>query len=440
MYPMTTQINTILRRGLWTISAVLATVGLFQPLALSDDPATASLIDFNEHIRPIFNSHCTACHGGVKQAADISFAYRDQVLPPDGWIVEPGDPDASSLIERVVSDDPDQRMPPPEHGTALSEREIELLTEWIRQGAKWSDYWAYERPQQSVVPAVQQSDWPSQPMDHFVLAKLEAEGIQPSPDATPERWLRRVTLDLTGLPPSPEERAAFLSEVQGSPQTAYSKCVDRLLDSQDYGQRWASVWLDQVRYADSKGLGLDARRNIWKYRDWVIDALNRDLPYDEFTVKQIAGDLLPQPTIEDLIATAAHRLSQSNEEGGTDDEEFRVAAVLDRVNTTWQTWQGVTFGCVQCHSHPYDPFRHEDYYRFAAFFNNTSDCDLDEDWPVKAPIDVQQYDNAAQLDRQIASLGKCNLAIRIQPARRCGHLASGRRPESLVQQRYEIGR
>lgn len=368
-------------------------------------------VDFNAHIRPIFTAHCSACHGGVMQAGDVSFAYRDQVLPPGGWIVEPGDPDSSILMERVLSDDPDICMPPPEHGPPLSPHDTERLATWIRQGAPWSNHWAFEGPKRPPIPDVEDPSWPLRPMDQYVLEKLDDEGIEPSPDADPERWLRRVTLDLTGLPPTIDQQDCFLAELTGTESSpahqerAYADVVDGLLDSPAYGERWASVWLDQVRYADSKGLGLDGRRNIWKYRDWVITALNRDLPYDQFTIKQIAGDLLPEAKLEDQIATAAHRLTQSNEEGGTDDEEFRIAAVLDRVNTTWQTWQGVTFGCVQCHSHPYDPFRHEEYYQFAAFFNNTADCDLNEEWPtIQVPLDVAQYDEAAVLDQQIQSL------------------------------------
>ncbi len=367
---------------------------------INSEPTTR--ISFDQQIRPIFNKHCTACHGGVKQAAEISFAYRDQVLPPNGWIVQPGDPDASVLIERILSDDPELRMPPPEHGPALSTDEVKLLTQWIQQGASWQEHWAYEKPQAHPAPEVETEDWCRQKTDWFILANLERKGLQPSVDATPERWLRRVTLDLIGLPPTIQARDAFLNDVKANGEIAYQKEVDRLLASTSFGERWASVWLDQVRYADSKGLGADGKRNIWKYRDWVIDCFNRDLPYDQFTIKQIAGDLLPNPTIEDLIATAAHRLTQTNEEGGTDDEEFRVAAVLDRVNTTWQAWQGVTFGCVQCHSHPYDPIRHDEYYKFAAFFNNTSDVDLNEDWPVvQAPIDPKEYPQAAELDQQI---------------------------------------
>ena len=377
-------------------------------LTLSLQAATVSAeetVRFNRSVRPIFTKHCTACHGGVKQAAEISFSYRDQVLPPDGWIVEPGDPDASLLIERVVSDDPEERMPPPEHGEKLSKDEIDVLKRWIRQGASWSEHWAYELPIAPETPQVNDADWCRQSLDRFIVAKLQQKGIRPAPDERPERWLRRVTLDLTGLPPTLDERQRFLDSLRQGREQAYRSVVDSLLKSPAFGERWASVWLDQVRYADSKGLGLDGRRNIWKYRDWVIDSLNHDLPFDQFTVKQIAGDLLPNPTMEDRIATAAHRTTQTNEEGGTDDEEFRVAAVLDRVNTTWQTWQGVTFGCVQCHSHPYDPFKHEEYYRFAAFFNNTRDSDLNEDWPtVQVPIDTADYPRAANLDKQLETL------------------------------------
>jgi len=392
----------LLRQGCWLLLAVPC---LHQGMAAAEEPPVPAHIRFNDDIRPILNRACIACHGGLKQAGDVSFVYPEKVLPPDGWIISPGHPEDSSLIERVTSTDPEQRMPPPDHGNALSKHEIELLREWIRQGAKWEGHWAYLPPRDAAIPAVRQQDWCRDPVDRFILARLEQAGIAPSAEAAPERWLRRVSLDLTGLPPALEDRTEFLADLQQHPDTAYETVVDRLLASPDFGERWASVWLDQLRYADSKGLGLDGRRNIWKYRDWVIQALNQDLPYDQFTIKQLAGDLLPDHGVEDVIATAAQRLTQSNEEGGTDDEEFRIAAVLDRVNTTWQAWQGVTFGCVQCHSHPYDPFTHEEYYRFAAFFNNTADCDLDEEWPVvQAPVDPADDATVDRLDRQIGDL------------------------------------
>lgn len=374
-------------------------------LSLPVASISADEVDFNRDIRPLLNRQCAACHGGVKMAGDVSFVMPDSILPPEGWVVEPGDPDASVLIERIESDDPDFRMPPPEHGSPLSPEDVELLRRWIEQGAPWRNHWAYEKPELPTVPTVTESDWPRQELDRFVLDRLTRQGIQPSRDESPQRWLRRVTLDLTGLPPTLQDRQTFLRMIESGQETAYETVVDRLLNSPAFGERWASVWLDQVRYADSRGLGIDGRRTIWKYRDWVIDAFNSDMPYSEFTIKQIAGDLLPNATVYDRVATAVHRLSQSNEEGGTDDEEFRVAAVLDRVSTTWQTWQGVTFGCVQCHSHPYDPFTHEEFYEFAAFFNNTRDCDLNDDWPtVQAPIEAEDVPRATELDRQIDAL------------------------------------
>ncbi len=373
--------------------------------ALAGEPVKPQTIRFNDHIRPIFTKHCTACHGGVKQAGDLSFSYRDKVLPPDGWVVEPGDPESSILMERVLAEAEDEVMPPPEHGPRLSEHEVALLRQWIKQGASWSEHWAFETPRQPSLPKVVDPSWCRQQMDHFVLAALEAKHIRPATDEAPLRWLRRVSLDLTGLPPTIEQRESFLKQVETEGEQAYANAVDELLQSEHFGERWASTWLDQVRYADSKGLGLDARRQIWKYRDWVINALNSDMAYDTFTIKQIAGDLLPNSSIDDRLATAVHRLTQTNEEGGTDDEEFRVAAVLDRVNTTWQTWQGVTFGCVQCHSHPYDPFEQDEYYKFAAFFNNTTDSDLNEDWPIlKAPVNRDDYERASTLDQEIAEL------------------------------------
>jgi hypothetical protein len=221
----------------------------------------------------------------------------------------------------------------------------------------------------------------------------------------PTAWLRRVSLDLIGLPPTPEERAEFLRDVEERGEPAYAGVVDRLLASPQFGERWASVWLDQIRYADSRGLGFDNRRNIWKYRDWVIDAFNRDLPYDEFTVKQVAGDLLPNATIDDLVASACQRLTQANDEGGTDDEEFRVEAVLDRVNTVSQAWLGMTFGCARCHDHPYEPIRHDEYYQLSAYFNNTQDSDMNEEQPLlKVPIDPADYTRAGELDEKIAEL------------------------------------
>lgn len=358
-------------------------------------------VDFERDVRPILNQHCVECHGGVKQAADLSFIHRDAALS----VIEPGVPEESILVDRIVSTDEDEMMPPPEHGSALKRSEINTIKNWIAGGAPWNQPWAYQKPIAPPLPEVSDPDWCKQPMDRYVLAGLDRESIKPSDEAPPQQWLRRVTLDLTGLPPTPSEHDEFIADLQHRGEDAYDRVVNRLLESPSYGERWASVWLDQIRYADSRGLGLDGRREIWKYRDWVIDALNDDMRFDDFTIKQIAGDLLPNPTTSDLVATAANRLTQTCEEGGTDDEEFRIAAVLDRVSTVWQTWQGITFGCVQCHSHPYDPLQHEEFYQFAAFFNNTADSDLGEELPVLAvPLDPKDEPRATELDHQIESL------------------------------------
>lgn len=372
--------------------------------------AAARHVDFNRDIRPIFNSQCMACHGGVKQAGGVSFSYRDQVLGKGKSgrpTVIPGRPNASELIARVTARDPELRMPL--HGAPLAPQQIELLKQWIEEGAPWENYWAFVPPKPQSVPAVKQQGWARQPLDRFILARLEQEHISPAPEADKTALLRRVSLDLTGLPPTPEEQAAFLNDA--SPN-AYEKQVDRLLASPAYGERWASLWLDLARYGDSKGFEKDkARPGVWPYRDWVVDAFNKNLPYDQFVTKQLAGDLLPNAAFEDRIATAFHRQTAANDEGGTDDEEFRLQAVMDRVSTTWSVLNGVSFNCVQCHSHPYDPIRHDEYYKFLAFFNTSRDADiafdaaLEDDWPVlRVPADTANYSEADRLQRQSDAL------------------------------------
>jgi len=386
----------------------ISTTLLFTHVVRAEESPNAP-VEFETEIRPIFNAHCVACHGGVKQAADISFIHRDSALA----VIEPGDPDDSTLIDRVISDDEYEVMPPPEHGDPLSPEDVDTLRRWIAQGAQWQQPWSYEQPKPPAIPEVDGDDWSRQLLDRFVYQRLSAEAITPALPAAPLQWLRRATLDLTGLPPTVAEVRSFQSEINAAKsddtkrESVYESTVDRLLKSPAYGERWASVWLDQIRYADSKGLGSDGRREIWKYRDWVIDAFNDDMPFDEFTIAQLAGDLLDEPTIDDLVATAANRLTQSNDEGGTDDEEFRVAAVLDRVSTVWQTWQGITMECVQCHSHPYDPISHDEFYQSVAFFNNTADSDLGEEFPIlQAPLNNDENEAAITLDREIRSLGE----------------------------------
>jgi hypothetical protein len=346
--------------------------------------ATPATMDFNRDVRPLFARHCTACHGGVKAAGGLSFVYRDKAITRGKSgepAILPGQPDASELLRRVTATDPSDRMPPPDHGPALSTEEINTLRLWIQQGAPWSEHWSFVPPREPAIPTVQNPAWPRIPADHFILATLESHNLQPSPEATPAEWLRRVSLDLIGLPPTPREYQAFLRDLRDNPGAAREQVVNRLLASPHFGERWAAVWLDLARYSDTFGFEKDPHRDIWPWRDWVIRAFNADLPFDEFTIRQLAGDLLENPTADDLLATAFHRNTQNNTEGGTDDEEYRTAAVHDRVNTTWTAWQATTFGCAQCHDHPYDPLPHRDYYRFAAFFDNTEDCDQNDDFP-----------------------------------------------------------
>jgi Protein of unknown function (DUF1553)/Protein of unknown function (DUF1549)/Planctomycete cytochrome C len=359
-------------------------------------------VDFSRDIRPIFNQNCTSCHGGVRQKNGVSFIFREEALgtgKSGRRTIVPGDPDASELIARVSSKDPDVRMP--YHAPALPPEQIALLRRWIKEGAKWTDHWAFVPPKPQPLPAVKRADWVRQPLDRFILARLEKESLQPSPEASKSELLRRASLDLTGLPPTTEEDAAYQADT--SP-IAYEKQVDRLLASPAYGERWASMWLDLARYADTLGYEADRRRpGVWPYRDWVIDAYNRNIPYDRFVITQLAGDLLPGATFEDRIATSFHRQTPNNQEGGTDDEEFRTIAVIDRVATTWSVLNGVTMNCVQCHSHPYDPIRHAEYYKSFAFFNTSNDADLDDDSPVlRVPKEKSRYGEASQIQQEIA--------------------------------------
>jgi len=367
--------------------------------------AMEDTVDFARDIRPLFKDKCASCHGGVKRASGLSFLSREGVLAKgkSGKVaVRPGDPDGSEMIRRVTSSDQDERMPPADHGPALAAEEVGRLRRWISQGAPWKQHWAFEKPVVAPLPKVKNLAWVRQGLDRFILARLEAAKLSPAREADRLMWLRRVSFDLTGLPPSEEESRAFLADE--SPQ-AHEHVADRLLASLRFGERWASVWLDLARYADTMGYERDPNRPAWPWRDWVITALNDDLPYDQFLTKQLAGDLLPDPTLGDRLATAFHRNTQGNAECGSDDEEFRTIAVLDRIATTWEGLMATSFRCVQCHSHPYDPFQHEEFYRFAALFNTTRDNDSNEEFPhLAVPEEKDQWPRAEKLDREIRRL------------------------------------
>jgi hypothetical protein len=366
----------------------VALLGVFWTAKSIYENNNSDKIDYSTQVKPIINKHCIACHGGVKKINDFSLLFRSDALAKTKSgkpAIIPFHPEKSDFIARLTHADPDERMP--YRANPLKKEEIEILTQWVKEGAEWGDHWAYVSPKKVAVPNPEgyfasflpfSDSWAKNDIDRFILQKLKSENLKPSEEASKSILLRRVYLDLIGLPPTPEQLTKFLAD---NSDEAYEKVVDELLKSPQFGEKWASMWLDLARYSDSKGYQKDNGRTIWEYRDWVIRAFNKNMPFDQFVTEQLAGDLLPNPTEDQLIATAFHRNTMNNDETGTVDEEFRVAAVLDRVNTTWDVFHGTTFSCVQCHSHPYDPFRHEEYYKFMAFFNNTRDEDTDDESP-----------------------------------------------------------
>ncbi len=340
-------------------------------------------VDFGRQIRPILSKNCFACHGPDESArqANMHLDTRDAATGASGSYaaIVPGDSASSRMVIRITSAD----TPMPPMGARLTADEIELIKTWIDEGAAYDTYWAFEAPVRPELPEVKNTQWARNEIDRFVLARLEKEGLRPSPEADRYTLIRRVYLDLIGLPPTPEQVEAF---VHDSSPDAYEKVVDGLFASPQYGERWARVWLDLARYADSKGYEADRLRTIWPYRDWVIRALNNDMRFDRFSVAQLAGDLLPVFSEDNLIATGFHRNTMTNDEGGTDDEEYRDLAIKDRVATTGQVWMGLTWGCAQCHNHKYDPISQKEFYQLYAFFNQTADSDSFEDTP-KLEID-----------------------------------------------------
>jgi mono/diheme cytochrome c family protein len=344
------------------------------PLSLPAPAVRERTVDFGRDIQPIFIKRCYECHGPDKQKSDLRLDRKEAMLrggKSGKPILVAGKSQESQIIARVMSQDTDELMPP--KGDRLTTEQVALLRAWIDQGAVWPDekrHWAYLKPVRPVPPLVKNKKWPRYEIDRFILARLEAERLTPSPEADRTTLIRRLSLDLTGLPPTIAEVEAFAKDRS---RDAYEKVVDRLLASPHYGEHIGRWWLDLARYADSNGYQVDNARSIWPYRQWVIDAFNRNLPFGQFTIEQLAGDLLPNATLEQKIATGFNRNSKLNDEGGGDEEEYRVKAVKDRVATTAAVWLGSTLACAECHTHKYDPFTHEEYYRFYAFFNNTAD-------------------------------------------------------------------
>lgn len=373
----------------------IAAAALAAVAALSLSACTSGHeVDFATEVRPILNARCLKCHGGVKRAGGVSLLFRDEALAKGEsgrTPIVPGDADASELMRRILHEDPAERMP--RDDDPLTAEEIDVLRRWIDQGAEWQPHWAFVAPSEAEPPETDGA-WGDGGIDAFVLARLEAEGLEPSPEADCDVLARRVALDLTGLPPTPQQVGRVC-------EGGYEAVVDELLADPAYGERWAGMWLDLARYADSQGFEKDGPRSIWRWRDWVVTSFNDDKPFDRFTVEQLAGDLLPDATDETRLATAFHRNTMTNDEGGTDDEEYRSATVIDRVNTTWEVWQGSTFACTQCHGHPYDPFRHEEYYGVYAFFNQTADWDQTSEFPT---LDSFDEGRRAEGERLVAAI------------------------------------
>ncbi|HXW14562.1 MAG TPA: DUF1549 domain-containing protein, partial [Terriglobia bacterium] len=367
---------------------LLLTLGIFasflwlfhstQTASVTPPQAAVKRLDFNRDIRPILSDTCFKCHGPdeKQRMANLRLDDTEGLFTDRGGyrIIVPGNAAQSKLYQKISSTDESFRMPPTYSGRSITAKQIELIKEWIDQGAKWEMLWSFVPPKRPPVPEVNGKDWPRNPLDNFVLARLESEGLKPSPEADKATLLRRVYFDLTGLPPTPAEIDAFLAD--HSPD-AYEKRVDQLLASPHYGERMAMPWLDLARYADTHGYHIDSLRDMWAWRDWVIKAFNQNLPYDEFTVDQIAGDLLPNATLDQKIASGFNRNHMITLEGGAIPAEYHVEYVVDRVSTTSGAFLGLTMGCARCHDHKFDPITQKDFYRFFAFFNTVPERGLD---------------------------------------------------------------
>lgn len=394
-----------LKNYLHTVLVLLALflAGIF----LSQCTSPFNQIDYNTEVKPILNKNCISCHGGVKQSNGFSLLSEETALAKTDSgqpAIIPGNASESEFIRRLSLEDQEERMPldsPP-----LSKHEIKILKKWVNQGAKWGLHWSYQtikdnegNLQLGSTSTVINNNSKDGKIDQFVAKKLKEISLQPNDQASKSELLRRVSLDLIGMPASTELQEQFLSG-----RINYEGLVDKLLVSPAFGEKWAALWLDIARYADTKGFEKDGIRNIWRYRDYVINAFNKDKPYDKFLIEQLAGDMLDSPTEEQLIATGFHRNTPTNDEGGTDNEEYRVKAVIDRVSTTWEGIMGTTMACVQCHGHPYDPFPHDNFYKSFAFFNNSRDADTSMDYPNLQFLDSLNQSKLDELKTWIASV------------------------------------
>ena len=395
----------------------LTRITLFLGLALAfiasrlaaAEPATPTPVDFGRQIRPLLSNTCFTCHGPDEKARDSELRLDTKAgafIDLDGHrAIVPGKPLASSLYLRLVSQDEDERMPPPDSGRKLTAEQIELVRLWIEQGAKWEQHWSFVSPKRPATPTVRNKKWVRNPIDAFVLARIEQAGLSPSPEASKETLIRRLSLDLTGLPPTLEEIDAFLADKSPA---AYESLVDRLLRSPRFGEHMAATWLDAARYGDTNGYQSDGTRTMWPWRDWVIDALNKNMPFDQFTVEQIAGDLLPGAKPRQILATGFNRNHPLNGEGGRIAEESRVDYVVDRVETTGTVWLGLSIGCGRCHDHKFDPISQREFYGLYAYFNSIDESGgVDRGGNAKPVMKIaapQIAARIAELEKKIAGM------------------------------------
>ena len=385
-------------------------------------PVVAQQVDFNRDVRPIISNRCLACHGpdDTKRQAGLRLDDHDvatKILESGHAAIVPGKVDASELIARITSDDESVRMPPSEFGKPLTATEIATLKRWVEQGGKYAQHWAYVKPVRANVPSAATPfiNWPKNAIDNFTLHKMLELGMKPTEQADARVLVRRLFLDLTGLPPTVEECDSWVQKLEAnapvgnkSPveDAVYLQLVEHLFQRSEFGEHWARKWLDLARYADSAGYADDPSRTIWPWRDWVIRSINNNMPFDQFTIEQIAGDMLPNATDDQVMATAFHRNTMTNNEGGTQDEEFRNVAVVDRVNTTMAVWMGTTIACAQCHSHKYDPITQDEYFQLFAILNNTEDADRRDESPLLTFFTNEQKERRTVIESRLAEVNK----------------------------------
>jgi len=395
---------------------LLATLVCFCFAVLGLPPASAehhetpqATLNYNLDIRPILADNCFACHGPDAKTRQVDLRFDTKAgafSEPSGYpVIVPGKPEESELHLRIVSEDDTYRMPPADFNKTLTPEQIEAVTQWIREGAQWEEHWAFTTPVRPTPPTVKNKDWLRNPIDAFILSRLEKEGLTPASEADKRTLIRRISFDLTGLPPTREEIHQFLAD--DSPD-AYEKLIDTFMAKPEYGEHLGRFWLDVARYGDTHGLHLDNYREMWPYRDWVINAFNKNMPFDQFTIEQLAGDLLPEPTLDQQVATGFNRCHVTTSEGGSIDAEYYVRYAIDRANTTSTVWMGLTVGCAQCHDHKYDPITQKEFYQLYAYFNNITENAMDgnrKDSPpvVKLPTAEQEAELAA-FDEQITEL------------------------------------